>query len=239
MPIIYEPKGKAAEYSPLAMNIYRGCSHGCLYCYAPAATRRHRESFDIPELRQNFFNELDKDLAKFKGDKRPVLLSFTTDPYQPFDVEKKLARWSLQQLIKNGNAIKVLTKGGMRASRDFDLMKSGDVDFGTTLTFLDDRRSLEWEPNAALSGDRINAIRTAHSQGIKTWVSLEPVIDPESVYSIIQETHAFVNLYKVGKLNYHPIAKTIDWNQFGHKVKSLLESLGKDFYLKEDLRKLM
>ena len=34
MSIIYEPKGKAREYSPLAVNLYRGCSHGCLYCYA-------------------------------------------------------------------------------------------------------------------------------------------------------------------------------------------------------------
>jgi DNA repair photolyase len=239
MPLIYEPKGKAAEYSPLAMNIYRGCSHGCKYCYAPAATRRQRESFDIPELRGNFFAELDKDLVKFKGDKRPILLSFTTDPYQPFDAEKKLARWSLQQLIKNGNAIKVLTKGGMRAFRDFDLMKAGNVDFGATLTFMDETSSKEWEPGAALPSDRILALKTAHDIGIKTWVSLEPVIDPESVYQIISATHEFVDLYKVGKLNYHPIAKTIDWHKFGHKAKTLLKSLGKDFYIKDDLRKLM
>ena len=38
MPIIYEPRGKAAEYSPLAANLYAGCGHGWLYCYAPAAT---------------------------------------------------------------------------------------------------------------------------------------------------------------------------------------------------------
>ena len=43
--IIYEPKGRAREYSPLAANLYRGCGHGCIYCYAPAVTFTAREVF--------------------------------------------------------------------------------------------------------------------------------------------------------------------------------------------------
>ncbi len=238
MSLIYEPRGKAAEYSPLAMNIYKGCSHGCVYCYAPSATYNQRESFHANvQPRNNFFEELRKDLIKFRGDKRPILLCFTTDPYQPIEETAKLTRYSMKKLIENGNAVKVLTKGGTRAVRDFDLMAAGDCDFGATLTFMDEIRPKEWEPNAAPPKDRLAALRTAKEHGIRTWVSLEPVIDPAAVYAIIQATHEFVDLYKVGKLNYHPISKTIDWHDFRVTVESLLTSLKKDFYIKDDLRK--
>jgi DNA repair photolyase len=238
MPIIYEPRGKAAEYSPLAANIYRGCSHGCVYCYAPSATYRERSVFHgQPEPRRNFAEELSRDLKKYRGDERPVLLCFTTDPYQQLDESARLARHAITALADNGNAIRILTKGGMRAARDFDVMASCDCEFGATLTFLDDARSAEWEPGAATPADRISALRGAKSHGIKTWVSLEPVIDPEEVYGIIRATHGFVDLYKVGKLNYHPLSKKIDWHDFRIRVESLLASLGKDFYIKDDLRK--
>ncbi len=238
MPLIYEPRGKAAEYSPLAMNLYSGCSHGCVYCYAPAATYKQREVFHVnPKPRQNFFAELEKDLRKYRGDKRPVLLCFTTDPYQPIEDTAKLTRLALRGLVENGNAAKVLTKGGMRAARDFDLMKSGNVDFGATLTLMDESESRIWEPFAAGPSERITALRTARERGIRTWVSLEPVIDPEAVYALIQATHKFVDLFKVGKLNYHPRAKEIDWHEFRVNVEALLVSLKKDFYVKEDLRK--
>jgi len=76
MPIIYEPKGRAREYCKLAANLYRGCGHGCRYCYAPAATRADREKFyREPVPRKNVIEELSKDARrfelKFKG---PVLL---------------------------------------------------------------------------------------------------------------------------------------------------------------------
>ena len=236
--MIYEPRGRAAEYSPLAMNIYSGCSHGCVYCYAPAATYTNPKIFHgEPQPRRNFFRDLRKDLQKYRGDRRPILLCFTTDPYQPIDESAKLTRISLKGLIENGNVVKILTKGGTKATRDFDVMREGDCAFGATLTFLDHRRSMEWEPGAATPMDRIAALRQAKSAGISTWVSLEPVIDPEAAYDIIKETHEFVDLYKVGKLNYHPRAKEICWRSFGINVRSLLESLGKRYYLKKDLEK--
>jgi len=237
MPLIYEPRGKAAEYSPLAMNIYKGCTHGCVYCYAPAATYTQRETFHTNvQPRNNFIQELRKDLIKFRGDKRPILLCFTTDPYQPIEEAAKLTRYALKKLIENGNVIKILTKGGTRAIRDFDIMKTGNCDFGATLTFLDEARSLEWEPGAAPPSNRIAALRLAKEDGIRTWVSLEPVIDPEQVYKIIKLTHKFVDLYKVGKLNYHPKAKEIDWRKFRIITENLLQSLGKKYYIKNDLR---
>ena len=79
----------------------------------------------------------------------------------------------------------------------------------------------------------------AHAYGIQTWASLEPVIDPEQTFEIIRQTREFVGFYKVGKLNYHPHAKTIDWHKFGHKARELLDSLGCKYMLKKDLKKEM
>ena len=49
MSIIYQPKGKAREYSPLAANLYLGCNHGCKYCYAPSIRFQTRQDFKIIE----------------------------------------------------------------------------------------------------------------------------------------------------------------------------------------------
>jgi len=239
MGLIYEPKGRAAEYSPLALNIYKGCSHGCNYCYAPSATYTDRASFhDHPSIRKNFYDQLEKDLPRFNGDRRPILLCFTCDPYQPLDETAQLTRWTLNSLLKNGNTVRVLTKGGMRASKDFEIMASADgrCEFGATLTFLDKDKSISWEPNAAEPADRMEALKVAKSIGIKTWVSLEPVIDPLQSIEIIKKTYDFVDLYKVGKMNYHPISKTIDWRKFRIEVEGLLKSLKKDYYIKKDLQ---
>ena len=68
-----------------------------------------------------------------------------------------------------------------------------------------------------------------------TWVSLEPVLEPAASLEIIRETAPYVNLFKVGKLNYHPMARSIDWRAFGLAAIALLESLGKPYYIKKDL----
>ncbi len=82
---------------------------------------------------------------------------------------------------------------------------------------------------------RLDAIQEFHAAGIPTWVSLEPVLDPISALEIIRQTHSFVDLFKVGKLNYHPLAQTIDWSKFAREAIELLKSLEKDYYIKQDL----
>ena len=74
MSIIYEPAGKAREYSPLALNVYLGCSHKCEYCYANAMARRNgnKEYFCNPSPRNNVLEKLSKELPKCK--KEQVLL---------------------------------------------------------------------------------------------------------------------------------------------------------------------
>jgi len=103
MSIIYEPSGRAKEYSQLAANLYRGCGHACTYCYAPDAIRERREKFyNLPIARQNILKELEKDCIRLGGkETRPVLLSFTSDPYQPLDEELQITREAIKLLKKH------------------------------------------------------------------------------------------------------------------------------------------
>jgi len=235
MSVIYEPKGRAREYSPLALNLFRGCGHGCKYCYAPNATFTQRERFVQPELRKDIVRQIEKDAVKMAGDPRPILLCFTCDPYQPIEAESKITRSAIRAINLHGMSVQILTKGGTRAIRDFDILARYPANtFGSTLTFMDPAKSRYWEPGAALPEDRIEAIRLAHDAGIRTWVSLEPVLDCDEALKIIQATHEFVDHYKVGKLNYLDLG--INWSEFAGHAVEMLRSLNKSFYVKEDLR---
>lgn len=172
------------------------------------------------------------------GAKGNVLLCFTCDPYQPIDEIHQLTRQAILILHAYGFNVTILTKGGKRARRDFDLLTPKD-NFAVTLTFLDPLKSARWEPYATLPFYRIETLKKAHDLGIKTWVSLEPVIEPDETFEIIRQTHTFVDLFKVGKLNYRPEADKIDWHKFADDVTKLLEELDCRFYIKKDLRRYL
>ncbi len=237
--IIYKPKGKALEYSPLAANLFKGCSHGCTYCFAPSATFTDRKLFSSPEYiepRKNILLELDKSAKRLKNDPRPILFSFTSDLYQPANDIFKLSRTALLSLSENNLTTTVLTKGGTKACKDFDILSRNKKNsFGVTLTTDNPDESIKWEPGAALPADRIESLKQAKKAGINTWVSFEPVINPKAVIRLIEETHSFVDLYKVGKLNYHPFAKTIDWKSFLFNVEDTLNKYNCKRYIKKDL----
>ena len=236
--VIYKPKGRAGEYAPLAVNLYRGCGHGCIYCYAPETTFIDRQEFIKATPRQGIIEKLKKDAPKavFDGHKGNVLLCFTCDPYQPINAVHELTRQAIIILHKNGFNVTILTKGGKRAERDFDLLRPCD-EFATTLTFLDEQKSRQWEPGAAIPKERIESLREAHKLGITTWVSLEPVIEPAESIEIIRQTHTFVDLFKVGKLNYHPRANEIDWRKFLQECIAVLNEYDCQYYIKKDLRR--
>lgn len=234
MSVIYKPKGRALEYSKLALNLGYGCTHGCKYCYAPGCRLTKKDVYFsgfVPK--KDILKRLIADVKKVSEGK--ILLSFLHDPYQP-GVEG-LTREAIKIIKGAGLNFQILTKGGHRAGRDFDLYGTGDS-FATTLTFLDDYRSLEVEPFAALPGERISTIRNAHSIGIDTWVSFEPVLDADSVFELYEMTKDFVNLYKVGKCSHFP-SNVKDWKSFGNEMIRRMENDGKEFYIKNDLAILL
>ena len=232
MKVIYRPGGRALEYSLLALNHYTGCGHGCTYCYVPSVLHIPVSQFNEPRVRKNVLEFLAKEAPRYACTDERVLLCFTCDPYQPLDDKEKLTRSVIKVLKENDIPFQVLTKGGLRATRDFDLYQAGDA-FATTLTYADKRESAEKEPVAALPAERIEAIRIAHERKIETWVSLEPVVDVEQTLALIRMTHEFVDLYKIGKLNHY--RSLINWREFGIKAIDLCHKLQKRYYVKRDL----
>lgn len=236
--IIYAPKGQAAEYAPLAANPYRGCGHGCAYCYVPLVTKQPRPEFDDGAVpRADFLTRICADAKKYEmaGITEQVMLSFTTDPYHPGD--SSLTGIVLDVLAAFGMAFCTLTKGGSRALRDIGKFRSDRDAFATTLTTLDDRFSQKWERGAALPGDRIAALQRFHEAGIFTWVSLEPTLDVEASLAIVDATHEFVDLYKVGQANYlKEITRTTDWHDYTLRMLDKLHQHGKRHYIKRDLQ---
>lgn len=231
--IIYKPKGKAAEYAELAANLFAGCDHGCKYCWAPSILRINRQRFiDRCQPRQGVLNRLEKDAAKYAGTDKQVLLCFTCDPYPNIEAETELTANALAILSRNDVPFQILTKGGMRAVRDIKLYGPKDA-FGSSLTFVLPGHSQKWEPNAAPPEERFKALKEFHNAGIKTWVSLEPVIYTAETLEIIKITHSFVDLYKLGKLNY--VKSNADWSKYGFAAVDLLCKFGKEFIIKNDL----
>ena len=239
MSVIYKPRGRALEYSPLALNIFKGCVHGCQYCFAPASTYTGRDDFHSnPSPRADIVNKVRSSAKKHQGTSDRVLLCFTSDPYQPEEIERGITREVITILAENKIPYQILTKGGMLAARDFDIMARSDCKFASTIVFVDDADRAKWEPMAATFEDRVQALKGARAMGIPTWVSLEPVIDPEQSLSVIRQCHKFVDFWKVGMLNHHALTKTIAWKKFHDDAVALLESLGADYYIKNDLREI-
>lgn len=234
---IYEPAGQAGEYAPLAANPYRGCGHKCAYCYVPAVLRMSRQEFDDGAVpRPDFLRHLVKDAKKYQaaGSREQVMLSFTTDPYPP--EHHPLTREALKVLRDHGLGFCTLTKGGARALRDLDLFRPDRDAFASTLTSLDAAFAAKWERGAAPPAERIATLKTFREAGIFTWVSLEPTLDVEASLAIVEATHPFVDLFKVGRVNYLPMTKTTDWQDYTQRMIETLGRLGARHYIKRDLQ---
>jgi DNA repair photolyase len=235
---IYQPKGKAAEYCENAVNLYKGCEHGCIYCWSPRVTHQTRESFLKATPRVGIIEQIEKDAPKYRGQK--VLLSFTSDPYQPINRYEQLTHETLLILLKHGITPVILTKGGLRSMWDFDILaKCNDASYGATLTFIEEEDSLKWEPKAAVPDDRIFVLRQAKKAGLHTWVSLEPVISPEQSLQLIKKTHDFVDIFKVGRWNYDLRTGLIDWRDFVKEAVGLFKKYKLNYYIKRDLERFI
>lgn len=231
MSLIYEPTGKAREYSPLALNVYTGgCDHGCGYCYCAGIMRGAWGLTPRPrDLRG-----LDREA---QGAQRQILLCFVGDPYCAAERTHRKTREALGVLSAARCSVAVLTKGGLRCLDDLPLFRSwpdGRVKVGATLTFAGADKSLEWEPGAAWPIERLAALDQLHAAGVKTWASIEPVLDLRESLDVIAASLPYVDAYKVGKLNHEP--SSVDWLAFGIMAVDMIRSAGRALYVKADLR---
>jgi DNA repair photolyase len=242
--VIYRPKGNAGEYAALATNPYKGCGHCCAYCYVPGATHISRPDFDAgavprPDYRARLWTDVRRyrDAGICNGHPADqVFITFSSDPYHPGEDISPTVR-AIETLTEGGMSFCTLSKGGTKALPYLSLYRPDRDAYAASLTSLDDHFSLKWERKARLPGDRIEALKKFHEAGIFTWVSLEPTLDADASIAIVEATHGFVNLFKIGKANYVPtITNTVDWRQYTLRMLDTVSRLGCKFYFKRDLQ---
>jgi DNA repair photolyase len=229
-PVIYTPKGAAREYAAFACNVYKGCAHGCSYCFGPDVTHAAKEQFLKASTRgPDFLERVEHDAKIMSNEGRTtfqVHLCFTTDPYQPIENDLHITRKTIQILHNHGLTVAILTKAGTQALRDLDLFGANDA-MAATMTYATKEDTEREEPCAALPQDRWDALKKFHAQGIPTWISCEPVMDPKQTLYLIEAMYQDVDLVKVGKLNHDPKREAlVDWRKFGLLSISILEKLG-------------
>lgn len=235
--IIYEPKGKAREYSPLAVNLYSGCGHKCSYCYVPRVLKITRSQFDNEvKAREDILKKLESSCRTHKNSKDQVFMSFTTDPYNPIDEEMQLTREALKLFYKYQIPVSILTKSGTKALRDLDIFKmfGSNIKVGTSLTYDNAEDTKNKEAGAALPEERIQMLGKLWFAGIRTWISLEPIIEPEQTLNLLNMALPYVNEIQIGKLANDN--RKFDWNNFLQKAVNRMRELHKPFYIKETLR---
>ncbi len=238
---IYETSGRAAEYYSLGCHLYKGCTHGCTYCYnttAGVAGGMVRKSFyhaGMPE--EGYIKQLEADADHYAGTGRRVMLSFTCDPYQPLDTEMHLTRKALLVLKARRFPVAILTKGGYRSMRDFDLLEPTD-EYGITLT-VGITKALEFEPHSAPPDERVVVLQKAKEAGLRTWVSFEPVLYPAETLKYIEMVAPFTDIIRVGKLNHIAPPEQVSWGEFCWQALKLLKQLNATYYLKKDLTRFI
>lgn len=239
MRIVYQPKGPAGEYARLACNLYTGgCPGRCAYCYAPAIARIPRQDYTRPQERPHAIEHLTHDahiLAKSRLPVPPIFFCFLSDPYpEHTPAGNQPIRRALVTLYDAGLHWTVLTKYPYRALRDLDLYRTGDA-LGASLTVstIADWRALE--PGTEPPNMRLISLKIAHQRGVSTWASLEPVIDPDQTCQLIEESHAYVDLYRIGKLNHYKIRRyTNDWADARAQITDTLERVGAKYVFKTE-----
>lgn len=157
-----------------ALNPYRGCSHGCKYCYASAVLRETRPWGEFVDVKRNAPTMLAKELrTKEKGN---VGIGTVTDAYQPLEERFEITRMCLEQLLRHGFPVSIQTKSSL-IMRDADLIcEFEEIEVGFTLTTLDEKWRRAFEPGASPSKDRMAAMKSLSSRGIRTWAFIGPIL---------------------------------------------------------------
>lgn len=242
---IYIPKGKAREYGELAINIYKGCTNACSYCYGSKMMRMSHDDFiKASSLRDGIIISVEDQLKKgyVKDGKERIELKnklihlcFTCDPY-PAKTDTTATRKIIKLIKDSGNHVQILSKSAI--TRDFDLLDENDW-YGITFTGYNTSKH---EPYAADPAERIKALVEAKNKGIKTWISCEPVISQKDIEDLIMYHHNDIDKIKIGKPNYvkNDIIDTgediIPWGEWGRHIESICKEFEMNYYIKEGLR---
>jgi DNA repair photolyase len=167
-----------------SINPYRGCEHGCIYCFArpthaymglSAGLDFESKLFAKPDAARL----LERELAKPGYKPRVIAIGTNTDPYQPIEKEWRIMRQILEVLNKANHPVAIVTKSAL-IMRDIDILKEmadkNLVRVGISVTTLDRKLARTMEPRAATPPRRLEAIRALSEAGIQTAVMVAPII---------------------------------------------------------------
>lgn len=246
---LYQPTGKAAEYAAWAVNFFTGCSNGCEYCYCKRGVLSHVWD-NKPNLKKCFYGQVhamsvfQKELLANLEEVRKdgIFFSFTTDPL--LSSTSFLTYICTYEALRNRVPVTILTKSTNWLYNTIGkyFLEYGDVvwqnkdilKIGFTLTGAD-----ELEPDASSNSERITAMKLLHEKGIKTWASMEPVINPITSLQIIQQTKDFCDEYKVGLMS-GAKKDFYDREEMEYFYESIITlSKNHKIYLKESLLKYL
>jgi len=233
-----------------SINPYRGCEHGCVYCFArpthafmglSAGLDFESKLFAKPDAAKL----LDRELSKEGYQPRSIAIGTNTDPYQPVEKQWRIMREILEVLEARNHPVGIVTKSAL-VTRDVDILgrmaERGLAKVALSITTLDRKLARTMEPRAATPSKRLEALKLLSEAGIPVSVMVAPIIpglnDPEierildSAYAAGAREAGYVMLRL--PLEVSPIFK--DWllrhypDRFRH-VMSLVRSMrdGKDY----------
>ena len=160
------------------MNIYRGCTHGCIYCDSRSNCYQMDHDFEDIEVKTNAPQMLEEALLK-KRKKCMIGTGAMCDPYLHLEGKLQYTRKSLEIIDKYGFGVSILTKSAM-ILRDLDLLKSihnkSKCVVQMTLTTADNDLCKIIEPDVATTKDRLNVLKIMRDNGIPTVVWLDPFL---------------------------------------------------------------
>ena len=163
-----------ADYN---MNIYRGCSHGCIYCDSRSLCYQI-ENFGTVRAKQDALRIIRNDILK-KRRRGIVATGSMSDPYNPWEKELKLTRNALELLNAYRFGVAVATKSDL-VTRDTaifkDIQTHSPVIIKITITAADDKLSALVEPHAPLPSERFAAIKTLAESGVYAGVLMMPIL---------------------------------------------------------------
>lgn len=176
------------------MNIYRGCSHGCVYCDSRSKCYQFTHQFEDIEVKQNA-PELLEQALRSKRKKGVIATGAMSDPYMHCEEDLHLTRKCLEIILKYGFGVAIQTKSD-RILQDIDLLdeinKTAKCTVQMTLTTYDDGLCKVLEPNVCNTKRRIEVLEKMQERGIPTMVWITPILPfindtEENVMAILKE----------------------------------------------------
>ncbi|MEZ5926620.1 MAG: PA0069 family radical SAM protein [Hyphomicrobiaceae bacterium] len=167
-----------------SINAYRGCEHGCIYCYARPTHcyLGHSAGLDFETrlyAKANARDRLEAELAEPGYRASTIALGTNTDPYQPIERRYEITRQILEVLRKTRHPVGIVTKSAL-VTRDIDILgemaRQGLAKVALSITTLDRHLARRMEPRAATPERRLEALRQVSAAGIPTAVMVAPIV---------------------------------------------------------------